>query len=111
MKPEEEQRQRAEHFQHMYEQASEGKCGFSGMTLADCKRSICDCFEFPWVKHAVPVLIEDDGHTTKLTVGDGTEDWLMVSSDLTRDERIDLIMRLLLTPCLVVDSAAVQEDF
>jgi hypothetical protein len=42
-------RQRADHYQHLYEQASEGRCGHSGKTLADCKRTICDCFEFPWV--------------------------------------------------------------
>lgn len=59
----------------------------------------------------LPVLLEDDGHTTKLTVGDGTEDWLMVSSDLSRDERIDLIMRLLRNPCSVVDNAALEEPF
>ena len=43
-------KQRADHYQHLYEQASEGRCGYSGMTLPECKGSICDCFEFPWVK-------------------------------------------------------------
>lgn len=44
--------QRADHFQHLYEQASEGRCGPSGLTIGACKASICDCFEFPWVKPA-----------------------------------------------------------
>lgn len=44
--------QRADHYQYLYEQASEGKCGYSGLTLGACKASICDCFEFPWVKPA-----------------------------------------------------------
>lgn len=105
MSTEEEQRQRADHYQHLYEQASEGKCGFSGMPLADCKRAVCDCFEFGWIE-PIPVLLEDDGHTTKLTVGDGTEDWLMISSDLSRADQIALITRLLRTPCSVVDDAA-----
>lgn len=44
--------QRADHFQHLYEQASEGRCGHSGLTIGACKASICDCFEFPWVDPA-----------------------------------------------------------
>ena len=44
--------QRADHYQYLYEQASEGKCGYSGLTFGACKASICDCFEFPWVKPA-----------------------------------------------------------
>lgn len=42
--------QRADHFEHLYNAASEGNCGHSGMPLAVCKASICDCFDFPWVK-------------------------------------------------------------
>lgn len=45
-------RQRADHYEHLYQQASEGKCGPSGLTIGACKASICDCFEFPWVKPA-----------------------------------------------------------
>lgn len=44
--------QRADHYQYLYQQASEGKCGYSGLTIGACKASICDCFEFPWVKPA-----------------------------------------------------------
>lgn len=43
-------KQRADHFQYLYEQASEGKCGASGLTIGACKATICDCFQFPWVK-------------------------------------------------------------
>lgn len=47
--------QRADHFQYLYEQASEGKCGASGLSLKECKASICDCFDFTWVKPEEPV--------------------------------------------------------
>lgn len=43
-------RQEAQYYRHLYEQASEGKCGHSGLTIGACKSSICDCFEFSWVK-------------------------------------------------------------
>jgi hypothetical protein len=50
--PTEDHQQRADHYQYLYEQASEGKCGHSGLMLGACKASICDCFEFPWVQPA-----------------------------------------------------------
>lgn len=47
-----EDKQRADHFEHLYSEASEGRCGHSGLTIGACKASICDCFEFPWVQPA-----------------------------------------------------------
>ncbi len=45
------ERQRAEHFQRLYEEASRGFCGPSGMTLRRCKATdLCDCFDFPWLE-------------------------------------------------------------
>lgn len=38
--------QRADHYQHLYEQAAAGNCGYSGMAIAECKRNACDCSDF-----------------------------------------------------------------
>lgn len=72
--------QRADHYQHLYEQASEGKCGYSGLTIGACKASICDCFQFPWVQpapeeHPDPAPpVADDGRCTCTTVCESETD-------------------------------------
>lgn len=41
--------QRADHFEHLFWSAASGRCGHSGLGLVECKRSICDCFDFEWL--------------------------------------------------------------
>lgn len=44
------ERQRADHFEHLHREAAAGRCGYSGMSLRHCKNSICDCFEYEWLR-------------------------------------------------------------
>lgn len=53
--------QRADHFEHLYGEAAAGRCGYSGMTFAECKGSdICDCFAFEFLR---PVEVPRCWHT------------------------------------------------
>lgn len=54
------------------------------------------------------VVLEDDGHTSKVTVED-TEDCLMVTSNLSRDEQLAALTRVLQRPCKVVSNVAGAE--
>jgi hypothetical protein len=56
--------QRADHFEFAFNQVAAGKCWASGLTLASCKASICDCSDFEWIRsdQADRVHFIDDEH-------------------------------------------------
>lgn len=37
----------ADHYGQLIDAAFQGKCGHSGLMLASCQASICDCFDMP----------------------------------------------------------------